>query len=80
MATEIRKGNLFTSKAKAIILTVDGAARGMEGNIARAFGRLYPGAWEEFDYDIEYTITLGSAKIYKIDPDIECNHTHVMKA
>ena len=73
MSIEIKKGNLFESKSDAIILTVDGARRGMEGNIARAFGRKYPDIWEELEYEIEYPISLGSSKIYQTDPELECN-------
>ena len=40
MHIEIIKGNLFESNSDVIILTVDGARKGMEGTIARAFGRL----------------------------------------
>lgn len=80
MNIEIEKGNLFDSKTGAIILTVDGASKGMEGNIARAFGRLYPDVWEELDYDIEYPIPLGSAKIYSIEPDLGCTNSHCIIA
>ena len=76
MNITIQKGNLFDSKAGAIILTVDGASKGMEGNITRAFARLYPDAWEELEYDIEYPMALGSSKIYSIDPILGCKNSH----
>lgn len=80
MNIEIEKGNLFDSESGAIILTVDGASKGMEGNIARAFGRLYPDIWEELEYDIEYPIALGSAKIYSLEPDLGCKSSHCIIA
>lgn len=80
MHIEIIKGNLFESNSEAIILTVDGARKGMEGNIARAFGRLYPDAWEELENDIKYPIHLGSVKIYPIDADLECKFKYCVIA
>lgn len=80
MNIELRQGNLFESRSDAIILTVDGGSKGMEGNIARTFARMYPDAWEELEYDIEYPIALGSAKIYSIDPELECHNSHCIVA
>jgi len=74
MHIEIINGNIFESEAEAIILTVDGARAGMEGNIARSFQRNYPDVWEELEYDFEYPIGLGSAKIYPIHEDLQCKN------
>lgn len=74
MHIEVIKGNILESDAEAIILTVDGLQKGMEGNIARTFQRNYPDAWEELEYDFEYPIGLGSAKIYPIHNDLECKN------
>lgn len=52
----------------------------MDGNIARAFGRLYPDAWEELEYDIDYPIALGSAKIVSIEPDLGCTNSYCILA
>lgn len=61
---------------EAIILTIDGSAKGLEGNIARAFGRKYAEAWEELECQIEYPISLGAAKIYEIESELECNNKY----
>lgn len=80
MTIRICHGNLFESKAGAIILTVDGARAGMEGNITRQFGRLYPDAWEDLERDILYPIRLGGAKIYPINRDVDCPFSHCIIA
>ncbi len=80
MPLKLQQGNLFDAPSQAIILPIDGAAKGMEGNIARAFARLYPDAWEELEYDIDYPIPLGTAKIYPIHEELGCKNTHVIIA
>ena len=80
MSIEILQGNLLDRKADAVILTVDGAAAGLEGNIARAFGRAYPDAWEELEYKVQYPIPLGASKMYSIDPELECPFRFVIFA
>ncbi len=47
MSIQLIHHSIFTGQEKAVLLTVDGAANGMEGNIARTFARLYPECWEE---------------------------------
>lgn len=76
MNFEIKHKNLFEGSEDGIILTVDGAAREMEGNLARAFARLNSDAWEEVEFDIEYPIPLGTSKVYEVHPDIECNNRY----
>jgi O-acetyl-ADP-ribose deacetylase (regulator of RNase III) len=56
---EIAQGDVLSSKADAIVLTIDGAKRGMEGNIARGFARRWPDAWMEIEDEIRYPIPLG---------------------
>lgn len=65
--------NILDSNVEAIILTVDGAKKGMEGNIARAFLNKYPTAWELLEYEITYPIPLGMSKIFNIEDDDDCN-------
>ena len=65
--------NILDSSAEAIILTIDGAKKGMEGNIARAFAKKYPNAWELLEYEITYPIPIGMAKIFNIEDDDDCN-------
>jgi O-acetyl-ADP-ribose deacetylase (regulator of RNase III) len=61
--------DILDSNSDAIILTADGAKKGMEGNIARAFAKKYPNAWELLGYEVIYPIPLGVTKIYSIEDD-----------
>ncbi len=70
MPIQLINHSVFTGQEKAVLLTVDGAASGIEGNIARAFARLYPECWEELSLDIEYPIPLGQSRCYEIDEDL----------
>lgn len=65
--------NILDSNVEAIILTVGGAKKSMEGNIARAFLNKYPTAWELLEYEITYPIPLGMSKIFNIEDDDDCN-------
>ncbi|MES9831906.1 MAG: hypothetical protein ABW139_06645 [Candidatus Thiodiazotropha sp. DIVDIV] len=47
MSIELIHGNLLQGSDDAIILANNGAAKGLEGNIARRFAQKYPDAWEE---------------------------------
>lgn len=67
---EIAQGHLLEGREDGLVLTVDGAARGMEGNLARLFCRQYPDAWEDIEDRIVYPIPLGSAQLFELDPDI----------
>lgn len=58
--------------ADAILLTIDGAATSMEGNIARLFQRQYPEAWEEIEYDIDYPLPLGRTLAFDVHEEHEC--------
>ena len=68
----LRQGNLIDSTAEAILLTIDGVARGMEGNIARVFQRNYPDAWEELEDEIEYPLSLGKSVALDIHDEYDC--------
>lgn len=74
MPISIINKDILDSNSDAIILTVDGAKKGMEGNIARAFAKKYPNAWELLEYEISYPIPLGMSKIYSIEDDDESNY------
>jgi len=76
MTLKIFNKNLFEGNEEAIILTVDGASRGMEGNIARTFARLNADVWEDLESEIGYPIPLGLARVYEIHPDFECNQKY----
>ncbi|VAW81837.1 hypothetical protein MNBD_GAMMA12-1999 [hydrothermal vent metagenome] len=71
---EILQGNLLDSTADAIVLTIDGAAIGMEGNLARLFSRQCPDAWEDLEFEITYPIQLGNVKGFRIDEELDCNN------
>lgn len=68
--------NLFESQDDGIILTFDGAARGLEGNLARTYARLFPDAWDEVEECIHYPLALGTTQAIKIPEDIETKHTY----
>lgn len=84
MNIQLINNNIFTGNEQALILTVDGAATGMEGNIARAFSRHYPECWEELSLDIDYPIPLGQSRLYEIDEggaeDESCPYRYVLIA
>ncbi len=80
MAIEILKGNLLESSDEAIILTVDGAAKGLEGNIACAFARKYPSVWEELEYEIKYPFSLGSVQSFSVHSDLDCPYKQILMA
>lgn len=49
---EIVQGDVLAGQADAVILAVDGAKRGLEDNIARAYPRRWPDAWMEIQDEI----------------------------
>lgn len=59
MTLEIVTGNVLDTTTDALLLTIDGAKRGMEGNIARQFARRFPEDWEFMQRDIKYPVPLG---------------------
>lgn len=61
----ILQGNVLDAKAGAIILSIDGAAKGMEGNFSREFASRFPGVWHEIQNKIEYPVPLGSVIEYE---------------
>jgi O-acetyl-ADP-ribose deacetylase (regulator of RNase III) len=66
----VRHGDLFDSDASALVLTIDGAAAGMEGNTARQFARRWPDDWEEIAGDVDYPIPLG--RVSDHEPSYDC--------
>lgn len=66
----VKKGDLFDSDADALILTIDGAAPGMEGNTARQFAKRWPEDWEDIATDVRYPIPLGGMSDH--DPCYDC--------
>lgn len=56
---EFVEGDVLSSPADAVVLTIDGAKKGMEGNIARSYARRWPDAWMEIEDAIRYPVPLG---------------------
>ena len=75
---EIIQGDVLSSDADAVILAIDGAKRGMEGNIARAYARRWPDAWMEIEDEIRYPIRLG--RTVAIHPENESGFPLVLIA
>ena len=61
--------DVLDSRATALVITIDGQARGLRGNIAHAFIRRWPEAYEDFDSYLEFPIPLGAVR--KVDEDTE---------
>lgn len=78
MALKIQNGSVFDSNAAAIILPLDGAAKGMEGNLCRQFSRKWPRVWKEIENEIRYPIPLG--KVFDYEPVTDCPYRVVLLA
>lgn len=55
----IAHGDVLDAVADGLLLTIDGARKGMEGNVARDYARRWPDAFEEVEYEIPYPLPLG---------------------
>jgi len=60
MKLKINNESLFGRTSDAILLTIDGAAKGMAGKAARMFGELYPDIWHFVESQVEYPVKAGS--------------------
>lgn len=56
---QIVTGDILDAPADALLLTIDGARRGMEGNLARQFEKRWPEDWQDMQRDIRYPVPLG---------------------
>lgn len=54
--------DLLGHRADGIVLTIDGAMRGMEGRTAREFAKRWPEAFAEAEPMIEYPLPLGESQ------------------
>ncbi len=70
MTLSINHGNVLEAQADALVLTIDGARKGMEGNIARQFARKWPEVWQEIEDEIPYPLPLG--QVFDYEPVAEC--------
>jgi len=61
--------NVLDSQADALLLTIDGQARGLRGNVAHAFQRRWPEDYADFEAQLCFPIPLGTA--VRIDADTD---------
>jgi hypothetical protein len=61
--------NVLDTTADALLLTIDGEARGLRGNLAHAFQRRWSEAYEDFEAQLRFPVSLGSA--VRIDADTD---------
>lgn len=80
MSIKVIKGNLLEANSESIILTIDGSAEGMEGNIARLFDKKWSEAWEDIEDNMVYPIGLGSTILIELDKEIVCNFKYALVA
>lgn len=80
MRIQIVNGNILDSTDDAIILTIDGAARGMEGNVTRCFARKYSELWEDMEQEISFPLSLGQVQAVKIPAGWGCPHRFALMA
>lgn len=80
MVLEIINENILACNADAILLTIDGSKKGMEGNIARAFARKNPDLWEDMEERVIYPIPLGQAIAFPVDDFFECDNKIIIIA
>jgi hypothetical protein len=62
--------NVLDAAADALLLTIDGQAPGLRGNIAHAFQRRWPEDYEDFESQLRFPVPLGSA--VRVDADTDC--------
>jgi len=78
MVMNILQGNVLDAKAEAVILSIDGAAKGMEGNLTRQFAMRWPEVWGEIQDEIRNPIPLG--KVIEYEPVIGCSFRLILMA
>lgn len=61
--------DILNTPVDALLLTIDGANRGMEGNLARQFEKRWPEDWHDMQRDIRYPIPLGRTVAVPWDGD-----------
>jgi len=69
MPIELLTGDVLNSGAEAVTLTIDGAAKGMGGNISRQFARRWPEDWEDIERALRFPIALGRTVAIAHDGD-----------
>ena len=59
MCFRVEHGDVLQTGTDALLLTIDGAKPGLEGNIARAFAKRFPDDWEIIEGGVPFPIALG---------------------
>ncbi len=67
---KLAHSNVLDAEADALLLTIDGQARGLRGNVAHAFQRRWPDDYEDFESQLRFPVPLGTA--VRIDADTDC--------
>lgn len=75
---KLLNSNVLKAKAEAIILSIDGAAKGMEGNLSRQFALRFPKVWNEIQNEIRYPVPLG--RVIEFEADGDCAFRMVLLA
>lgn len=70
MSINIFQGNVLDARADAVVFSIDGSAKGMEGNICRQFEARWPDVWREVQDEISYPIPLG--RVFDYEPAGDC--------
>jgi hypothetical protein len=65
----VLNSNVLDTPADALLIPIDGQARGLRGNIAHAFMRRWPDAYEDFESHLEFPVPLGSVR--RVDEDTD---------
>lgn len=65
MTLTLHHQNLLELDTPALLLAIDGAARGMEGNLARAFARRWPERWQEIEETLRFPVPLG--RVFEVE-------------
>lgn len=69
MSIQVVSGNVLDCTSDALIITIDGARRGTEGNLARQFERRWPDDWADMQRIVPYPIPLGHTVLINWDGD-----------
>jgi hypothetical protein len=78
MSINIFQGNVLDAKADAIILSIDGSAKGMEGNLCRQLEARWSDVWRDVQDEISYPIPLG--KVFDHEPVVDSPFGLIMLA
>jgi len=67
---QLLHADVLDAHAGALLLTIDGQAKGLRGNLAHAFQRRWPEAYEDFESQLRFPVPLGTA--VRVDADTDC--------